>query len=198
MVDDGRYRLCDIGNMDQTPLAYDFLDSKCYGFKNPGSVWVKPHRSGRDRRQATLMVSVSADVVNSCKPLLVFHGKDNKRNQKIQDDEMKQYDCGVAIMWNGEAWCNRIVMIRLLRTQRKFASEGAYLDVDPNCHRLLSSDVFRGQKTDEVKRMFKKLNCTTSFIFSGCTGFVQVLDAAIKKPLKNRIRELSETHYEII
>jgi hypothetical protein len=31
---------------------------------------------------------------------------------------------------------------------------------------------------------FKKLNCTTSHIPGGFTGFVQVLDVSLNKPLK--------------
>ena len=56
--------------------------------------------------------------------------------------------------------------------------------------------MFSGQKTNEVKQVFKELNCTTSFIPSGCTSFIQVLDVAINKPLKNCIKELSEIHYD--
>ena len=40
------------------------------------------------------------------------------------------------------------------------------------------------------------MNITASFIPSGCTGYVQVLDVAINKPLKNRIGELADIHYE--
>ena len=47
-----------------------------------------------------------------------------------------------------------------------------------------------------MKKVFKEVNCTTSFVPSGCTGFVQVLDMAINKPLKDRIKELSEIHYD--
>ena len=57
-------------------------------------------------------------------------------------------------------------------------------------------DVFSSQKTEEVKKVFKEVNCTTSFIPSGCTGFVQPLDVAVNKPLKNCIKELLEIHYD--
>lgn len=40
------------------------------------------------------------------------------------------------------------------------------------------------------------MNITTSFIPSGCTGYVQVLDVAINKPLKDRISELADLSYE--
>ena len=76
--------------------------------------------------------------------------------------------------------------------------------------RFLSLDDFAGQKTSEarislseleaniveVKQVFRDFNITTSFIPSGCTGYVQVLDVAINKPLMNRIGELTDIHYE--
>ena len=82
---------------------------------NAMTLRVKPHRSGRDKRQATLMVYVSADGVDRRKQL-IFHRKDNKKVQ----DEMKQYNSGVTIVWNKEFWCNETVMIRWLRDQGKF------------------------------------------------------------------------------
>lgn len=68
--------------------------------------------------------------------------------------------------------------------------------MNSNRSRLLTLNVFSGQKIDKMKKIFKKLYCTTSFIPSGYTGFVQVLDVIINKPLKDRIKELSEIHYD--
>ena len=48
----------------------------------------------------------------------------------------------------------------------------------------------------QVKQAFRDLNITTSFIPAGCTGYVQVLDVAINKPLKNRISQLADLHYD--
>lgn len=47
-----------------------------------------------------------------------------------------------------------------------------------------------------MKQTFRDLNITTSFVPSGCTGYVQVIDVAIDKPLKNRIGELADLHYD--
>jgi hypothetical protein len=55
--------------------------------------------------------------------------------------------------------------------------------------------VFKGQLNNEVLAEFKKISCTCSFIPNGTTGFIQVCDVAINKPLKDRISELAETHY---
>ena len=139
--------------------------------------------------------TIIADGVNHCKPLLIFHSEDKKKNKKIQG-EKKQYDSGVQVMWNPKAWCNETVMIQWLRNTWQYATANPTLTVNLNRHCLLSLDVFSGQKTDEDKQVFKGLNCTTSFVLSGCIGFVQVLNVAINKPLKNRIKELSEIHYD--
>jgi hypothetical protein len=41
---------------------------------------------------------------------------------------------------------------------------------------------------------FKKLNCTTSYIPSGCTGFIQVLDVSLNKILKALVAQQASNH----
>jgi hypothetical protein len=48
--------------------------------------------------------------------------------------------------------------------------------------------------TKKVINEFKKLNCTTSFILSGRTGFVQVLDVSLNKTLKALVAEAAEDY----
>jgi hypothetical protein len=48
--------------------------------------------------------------------------------------------------------------------------------------------------TEEVTAEFAKLNCTTSYIPGGCTGFVQVLDVSLNKPLKALVAQAAEDH----
>ena len=62
--------------------------------------------------------------------------------------------------------------------------------------RLLSLDVFSGQKTKEVITSFKALKCTTSFIPGGTTGFIQVCDTVINKSLKARIEDLADQYID--
>ena len=47
-----------------------------------------------------------------------------------------------------------------------------------------------------MKEVFRKFNITPSFIPSGCTSYVQVLNVTLNKPLKNRISELADLSYE--
>jgi hypothetical protein len=48
--------------------------------------------------------------------------------------------------------------------------------------------------TQSLQKEFKKLNCTTSYILSGCTGFVQVLDVSLNKPLKALVAQAASDH----
>jgi hypothetical protein len=48
--------------------------------------------------------------------------------------------------------------------------------------------------TEEVTVEFAKLNCTTSYIPSECTGFVQVLDVSLNKPLKALVAQVAEDY----
>ena len=41
---------------------------------------------------------------------------------------------------------------------------------------------------------FKALKCTTSFIPSGTTGFIQVCDTVINKSLKDQVKELADQY----
>jgi len=48
--------------------------------------------------------------------------------------------------------------------------------------------------TKALQDEFKKLNCTTSYIPGGCTGFVQVLDVSLNKPLKALVAQAASDH----
>src|SRR4030081_131324 len=53
--------------------------------------------------------------------------------------------------------------------------------------------------TQQLHDEFKRLNCTTSYIPGGCTGFVQVLDVSLNKPLKAQAwKELHEKYKSTI
>lgn len=62
--DVGQFSQCDIYNVDQTPLPVEFLDGG-----------VKSMRFGWSKRQATQMVTVCADGIRRCNPLIIYRGK---------------------------------------------------------------------------------------------------------------------------
>jgi hypothetical protein len=48
--------------------------------------------------------------------------------------------------------------------------------------------------TNSLRDEFKELNCTTSYIPGGCTGFVQVLDVSLNKALKALVTQQASNH----
>jgi hypothetical protein len=57
------FELSEIANMDQTPIAFEFLDKRTYDTTGVRTVFVKQTGSGWDRRQATLQILVYADSI---------------------------------------------------------------------------------------------------------------------------------------
>ena len=87
--------------MDQTPIAFEFLNSRTYNTKGIRTLFVKQTSSGWDRRQATLQILVHADGIQRCKPLLIFHGMNEDHRQKPKAGslrhEYKLYDSRVEV-----------------------------------------------------------------------------------------------------
>ena len=167
----GRFKLSEIANMDQTPIAFEFLSGTTYDIKGSETIWVKEQRSGWDRRQATLQIAVYGDGVKRCKPLLIFHG-DPVGNKRRRQEE-KLYDKGVVVAFNKTAWADTRTLKDWIR--RQWMPSSAYLSCDKE-PRLLTLDAFAPQMCEEIRDEFKKCNTTISIIPGGCTGFVQVLD----------------------
>ena len=95
------FELSEIANMDQTPIAFEFLNGKTYDTTGVRTVFVKQTGSGWDRRQATLQILVHADGIQRCKPLLIFHGKNQDHRQKPVSGPLKReyalYDSRVEV-----------------------------------------------------------------------------------------------------
>ena len=45
----GIYKLCNIANIDQIPLPFDFLSGKTYSISGAKTVWIKVTESGLDK-----------------------------------------------------------------------------------------------------------------------------------------------------
>jgi hypothetical protein len=196
------FKLSEIANMDQTPISFEFLDNKTYDTKGVKTVFVKQTGSGWDRRQATLQIIVHADGIQRCKPLLVFHGKNLDYRQKPKSSNLKKeykfYDPRVEVMFNPKAWSNTDLMVEWIKHLYTPATNFPCFPRNSTQRppRFLSLDVFAGQKTKEVIDSFKAINCTTSFIPGGTTGFIQVCDTSINKSLKSRIEELADQYID--
>jgi hypothetical protein len=113
------FELSEIANMDQTPIAFELLDNKTYNTKGIKTVFVKQTSSGWNRRQATLQILVHADGIQRCRPLLIFHGKNQDYRQKPKWSSLKQeyklYNSRVEVMFNPKAWSNAELMVEWIK-----------------------------------------------------------------------------------
>jgi hypothetical protein len=208
----GRFKLSEIANMDQSPLAFEFLKGKTYAKRGDRTVTLKGVRSGWDKRQCTIQLVVFADGVMRCKVLIMFKGHPTKRSTHRQA-EYKQYHKSVIVIFNEKAYANTSNLIDWVKNQYSMASAYPLRDNEP---RFLSLDAFaphknKGQKVKEnestkqrEKRLkeealqqqlqdeLKKLNVTVSIIPGGCTGYVQVLDVTVNKIMKQYIEEFED------
>ena len=77
--------------MDQTPLPWEYLEGKTYEFKGSKTVWVRTQRSGWDKRQATIQLTIFADGIDRVIPLIIFRGTEEnasaprRREEKLFD-----------------------------------------------------------------------------------------------------------------
>jgi hypothetical protein len=62
--------------------------------------------------------------------------------------------------------------------------------------RLLSLDIFAGQKTKELIDCFEAFKGTASSVPAGTAGFVQVFDAVINRSLRARIEDLADLYID--
>ena len=70
-----KFQLCQIANMDQTPLPFSFTSGPTYDTTNVSTVWVRGAGSGLDKRQCTAQLTIFADSEPRVKPLAIFKGK---------------------------------------------------------------------------------------------------------------------------
>lgn len=71
----GRYDLCNICNLDETPLPFEYLNGRTYNCIGSKTVWVRETKSGWDKRQASLVLCIFADGINRIPPMIIFHGE---------------------------------------------------------------------------------------------------------------------------
>jgi len=71
----GRYWLQNICNMDQTPVPYEYLEGQTYNLIGKKSFCLQSSKSGWDKRQGTIQLTIFADVISHVLPLISFRGQ---------------------------------------------------------------------------------------------------------------------------
>ena len=169
--------------MDQTPLPFEFLEKHTYAHKGEKTIWIKSDHTNWTKRQATLMITICADGISRCLPILIFRGKaylDSEQEKKPRQIERLKYHSGVHVIFNSKAYSNEAITIDWIKTNICSSD-----DIQPE--RLMILDVFTGQTTDQVKDLMTDQRITPVYIPEGCTGYVQPLDTHINKLLKEKI-----------
>ena len=111
----GRYRLCNICNMDQTPLPFEYLSGRTYNQQGAKTVWVQSsQQSGWEKRQATIQLTIFGDGVPRVKPLLFFRGQGIGATVVA---ERELYDPRVVVKFNPKAYSNSTNMVEWLEEQ---------------------------------------------------------------------------------
>ena len=187
-----RFMFCNIDNMNQTFIFYEFLNERCYDFKKIKIVWIKQIKNDWKKKCVILMIYIFANDFMRCKSLFIFKNKSDEKNIKIKN-EMKKYHFNVKVLWNDKIYCNNEIMCYWLKHMYKYV---IFTFVQNKFFRLLSLDVFSNQKISEIKQIFKNLNVTFFFVFSDCTNYVQIFDVTINKSFKARISIFANEHYE--
>ena len=104
-----------IANMDQTPLPFEYLCGRTYACKGDETVWAESIRSGWDKRQATLVLTVFADGIPYVKPDILFRGTDNPALQEsYYGEERKHYDPRVDVHFNKKGYCNEGTTVKYI------------------------------------------------------------------------------------
>jgi hypothetical protein len=83
----GCYLLSNILNKDQTPHPWEYHEGKTYKFKGSKTVWVRTRRSGWDKRQATIQLTVFADGIDRVMPLIIFRGTEDNTSAPRRREE---------------------------------------------------------------------------------------------------------------
>jgi len=60
--------------MDQIPLPFEFLDGQTYNQIGDKTIWIQSSRSGWDKRQGTIQLTILAEGVPRVKPLIFIRG----------------------------------------------------------------------------------------------------------------------------
>ena len=184
------FQLCDIANMDQTPLPFILDDGKTYNKSGEKHIWCASGPSGLSKRQCTVQLTIFADGVPRIKPLLIFRGK----GIRIKKTEKDKWDKRVSVCFQKDAWCDEQVMKDwVIKEWNNYFTNPP----TPGSHgKLLVIDTHRGQQTECIKDLLNKCKTTVVYVPGGTTAYIQPLDVVVNGPYKNIVKTLYEKHMQ--
>lgn len=142
-------------------------------------MWIKTEHSSWTKWQATLMLTIYANGIMQCLPILIFHGQ-HRCETAARQEERQQYHPGVRVCFNSTAYSNKAVTLEWVRTDLCYMTS-PFDWLQPK-HLVIWWSNYRS-----CPNLMKELHITPIYILDGCTGYVQSLDTILNKLLKDRI-----------
>jgi transposase-like protein len=175
------YPLNLIGNMDETPMAFNLPSQTT--IEERGKRTVSILTTGHERTHFTVTLACLADGTK-LPPLIIF---------KLVKVPREQFPDGIYVHANPTGWMDEKEMIWWVENVwcRK-------ANLGSNLRSLLILDSFIAHRTDPVKRRFKEKNTDMAVILGGLTSRLQPLDVSLNKAFKAKVVRCYEFKINII
>ena len=168
------FDLSQIGNMDETPMTFDLPSNRTVNAAGAKSVLVKT--TGHEKSHFTVVLSCLADG-SKLPPVIIFKRKTLPKGMK--------FPSGVLIRPHPKGWMDENGTKDWLENVWN-KRQGGLLKKPA----MLIWDMFSAHKTDDVKKLAKKINTSLAVIPGGLTSVLQPLDVSLNKPFKDKLRTM--------
>ena len=167
------YAMCNIANMDETPVFFDLPGNRTINLTGEKTVLVRT--TGNEKNHFTVVLCCTADGTK-LKPMIILK---RKTLPKVM------FPSGVVIHVNEKGWMDTEAMMVWL--QKVWAHRPG---ASSQSRSLLAWDSFRGHLVDRVKeRTQNGYNTDINVIPGGLTSVLQPLDVSINRPFKCHVRD---------
>ena len=165
--------LCDLPNMDQTPLPL-ILDD---GTRAPKIFVARAvHQVLRNFKQR----------LKSLYSLMVFLVSNHLSYSKAKEE--KAWDSRVTVFFQENTWCDEQTMVKWIQSEWNNLFHN--LSTPGSDGKILVADIHRAQQTENVKRLLARCKTKLVNVPGCCTSLVHPVD----EPFKGYVRAMSERH----
>jgi hypothetical protein len=184
----GKYRACDIANINETNIAFDLVSgATLYGRGDRTAACVTTDSSNR----CTVLLGVAMDG-EKLPSFVIFkgantpHSKITKEFDSVESWGKFGYPEGMFYTLQTKAWIDKARMHDWIDTVWSPYTKDTHLG---GRDAYLLMDEFSVHIMGEINHKINKLGTETEFVPGGYTGCVQVLNKGVRKPFKQYVRE---------
>jgi hypothetical protein len=175
-------------NIDQMPMSFCFELDSTYEYEGAKTVQIKEPGDGSfSKRQATLMLFITAGAGDQPRAAIIFRGK----GMRISDVEKENWDKRIDVYFQQNAWADTPFLVAWARkTLKQFTQtlNGRRL--------LLFCDNLKGHLSDEFKAACSERNVLLWYLLKNTTDFSQPIDAGYGRDVKREIAKQQSTWLE--